>query len=77
MTSFLHCSMTGWQSRGLAYAVLHGVAPGRAGDLVGGGCGGVARLDVAADGAEAGADAGAESVFSRLSSPCLLRWSSR
>lgn len=57
--------------------MLQGVAPGRAEDLVEGGGGGVGRLDVAADGAEAGAEAGVESVFSRLSSPCLLRWSSR
>lgn len=57
--------------------MLHGVAPGRAGDLEEGGGGGVARLDVAGEGAEAGAEAGAESVFSRLSSPCLPRWSSR
>lgn len=57
--------------------MLQGVAPGRAGDLVEGGGGGVVRLDVAAEGAEAGAEAGEESVFSRLSSPCLPRWSSR
>lgn len=57
--------------------MLHGVAPAREGDLVEGGGGGVARLDVGADGSEAGAEAGAESLFSRLSSPCLLRWSSR
>lgn len=47
------------------------------GDLLEGGDGGVARLDVAAAMGEAGAEAGAESVFSRLSSPCLPRWSSR
>lgn len=57
--------------------MLQGVAPGREGDLVEGGGGGVVRLDVAVDGADAGAEAGAESVFSRLSSPCLLRWSSK
>lgn len=57
--------------------MLKGVAPGRAEDLVEGGCGGVVRLDVEAEVAEAGAEARAESVFSRLSSPCLPRWSSR
>lgn len=69
--------MTGWQRRGLAYAVPHGVAPGRMEDLVEGGGGGVVKLVVAAEEGEAGAEAGAESVFSRLSSPCLPRWSSR
>lgn len=78
MTSFLHWSMTGWHSRGLAYAVLQGVAAARPDDLVGGGGGGgVVRLGVAVERVEAGAEAGAESVFSKLSSPCLLRCSSR
>ncbi len=54
-----------------------GVAPGRAGDLLEGGGGAVVRLGMGAVGAVAGAEARTESVFSRLSSPCLLRWSSR